>query len=280
MTVVLDDIKKLRDMTGAGMSDCKKALENSNGDIEGAIDFLRKNGQKLSVKRADRETKEGVCLALTSNNRNNGIVIKLSCETDFVAKNEKFIKLAESFAEIALKNLPESKEALLALKTLEGITVAEKVAEQTGILGEKVDLVDYQFIKTAGGEGQVIPYVHMGNRAAVIVCLNQEGPDKIEAGKNVAMQVAAMKPVAVDKEGVPTDIIEREIEIGKEQARQEGKAEAMVEKIALGKLNRYYKDFTLLNQDYVKDGSLTVSAYLNTISKGLSVSEFKHIQLG
>ena len=280
MAVVLDDIKKLRDMTGAGMSDCKKALENSNGDIEGAIDFLRKNGQKLSIKRADRETKEGVCLALTSSNRNNGVVIKLSCETDFVAKTEKFVALAQSFAEIALKNLPENKEVLLALQTSEGITIGEKVAEQTGVMGEKIDLVDYQFIKTAGGEGQVIPYIHMGNRAAVIVCLNQEGPDKVEAGKNVAMQVAAMKPVAVDKDGVSSEIIDKEIEIGKDQARQEGKPEAMVEKIALGKLNRFYKDFTLLNQDYVKDGSLTVGSYLNSISKGLTVTQFKHIQLG
>ena len=195
MAVSLDDIKKLREMTGAGMGDCKKALEASNSDIEGAIDFLRKSGQKLSVKRADREAKEGVCIALTSHNRNNGIVIKLGCETDFVAKNDKFIALAQSFAEIALKKLPATKEELLAEMTSDGISIHEKVQEQTGIIGEKIELAAYDFIKTTGGDGQVIPYVHMGNRAAVIVCLNQEGPDKIEAGKNVAMQVAAMKPV-------------------------------------------------------------------------------------
>ncbi len=267
-------------MTGAGMGDCKKALENSNGDIEGAIDFLRKLGQKLSVKREDREAKEGVCLALTSHNRNNGVVLRLSCETDFVAKNEKFVALAESFAQIALKNLPADTAALLALTTEEGITVEDKVKEQIGIIGEKLEITDYSFIITEAGAGQVIPYVHMGNRAAVIVSLNQEGPDLIEAGKNVAMQVAAMKPVAVNEQGVDSETIAREIEIGKEQARTEGKPEEMVEKIAMGKLNRFYKDFTLLKQDYVKDGSKSVAAYLDSVSKGLSVTAFKHIKLG
>jgi elongation factor Ts len=280
MAVALDDIKKLRDMTGAGMSDCKKALEASEGDIEGAIDFLRKLGQKLSVKREDREAKEGVCLALTSANRNNGIVIRLSCETDFVAKNEKFVALAQTFAEIALKNLPATREELLAIKTEEGITVEDKVKEQIGIIGEKLELSDYGIIKTAAGEGQVIPYVHMGNRAAVIVGLNLEGPDLIEAGKNAAMQVAAMKPVAVDESGVSADTIAREIEIGKEQARAEGKPEAMIEKIAQGKLIRFYKDFTLLKQDYVKDGSKTVGAYLDSVKKGLIVTSFCHVKLG
>ena len=280
MAVALSDIKQLREMTGAGMSDCKKALEASNGDMEGAIDFLRKLGQKLTVKRADRDAKEGVCIALTSANRNNGIVIKLGCETDFVAKNEKFVALANTFAEIAMKNIPASVEELLTLPTADGISVSEKLAEQTGIIGEKLELSGYGFIKTAAGEGQVLPYIHMGNRAAVIVALNQEGPDLIEAGKNVAMQVAAMKPVAVDKDDVSAETIEREIEIGKEQARGEGKPEAMVEKIAQGKLQRFYKDSTLVNQDYVKDGSMNVAAYLNSVSKGLKVTAFKHVQLG
>jgi elongation factor Ts len=280
MAVSIEDIKKLRDMTGAGMGDCKKALEASEGDIEGAIDFLRKLGQKLSVKREDREAKEGVCLALTSSNRNNGVVIRLSCETDFVAKNEKFVALAQSFGEIALKNLPETTEALLALKTDEGISIEDKIKEQIGIIGEKLEITDYGFIKTAGGEGQVLPYIHMGNRAAVIVALNQEGPELIEAGKNVAMQVAAMKPVAVDESGVSAETLERELEIGREQARAEGKPEAMVDKIAQGKVNRFYKDFTLLKQDYVKDGSKTVGAYLDSVSKGLTVTAFKHVKLG
>ena len=280
MAASIEDIKKLRDMTGAGMGDCKKALENSDGDIEGAIDYLRKLGQKLSVKREDREAKEGVCLALTSANRNNGVVIRLACETDFVAKNEKFVELAQSFAEIALKNLPETTAELLALPTAEGITIEDKIKEQIGIIGEKLEIVDYSFIKTEAGQGQVIPYIHMGNRAAVIVALNQEGPDKIEAGKNVAMQVAAMKPVAVNKDSVDASTLERELEIGREQARGEGKPEEMIEKIAQGKLNRFYKDLVLLNQDYVKDGSKTVAAYLDSVSKGLTATAFKHVKLG
>ena len=280
MAASIEDIKKLRDMTGAGMGDCKKALENSDGDIEGAIDYLRKLGQKLSVKREDREAKEGVCLALTSANRNNGVVIRLACETDFVAKNEKFVELAQSFAEIALKNLPETTAELLALNTAEGITIEDKIKEQIGIIGEKLEIVDYSFIKTEAGQGQVIPYIHMGNRAAVIVALNQEGPDKVEAGKNVAMQVAAMKPVAVNKDSVDASTLERELEIGREQARGEGKPEEMIEKIAQGKLNRFYKDLVLLNQDYVKDGSKTVAAYLDSVSKGLTATAFKHVKLG
>ncbi len=280
MAATIEDIKKLRDMTGAGMGDCKKALENSDGDIEGAIDFLRKLGQKLSVKREDREAKEGVCLALTSANRNNGVIIRLACETDFVAKNDKFVELAQSFATIALKNLPETTAELLALKTEEGITIEDKIKEQIGIIGEKLEIIDYGYIKTEAGEGQVIPYVHMGNRAAVIIALNQEGPDKVDAGKNVAMQVAAMKPVAVNKDSVDASMLERELEIGREQARTEGKPEEMIEKIAQGKLNRFYKDSVLLNQDYVKDGSKTVSAYLDSISKGLTVTAFKHVKLG
>ena len=280
MAATIEDIKKLRDMTGAGMGDCKKALENSDGDIEGAIDFLRKLGQKLSVKREDREAKEGVCLALTSANRNNGVVIRLACETDFVAKNERFVELAQSFGAIALKNLPATTAELLTLKTEEGITIEDKIKEQIGIIGEKLEIIDYGYITTEAGEGQVIPYVHMGNRAAVIIALNQEGLDKVDAGKNVAMQVAAMKPVAVNKDSVDASTLERELEIGREQARTEGKPEEMIEKIAQGKLNRFYKDSVLLNQDYVKDGSKTVSAYLDSVSKGLTVTAFKHVKLG
>ena len=280
MAATIEDIKKLRDMTGAGMGDCKKALENSDGDIEGAIDFLRKLGQKLSVKREDREAKEGVCLALTSANRNSGVVIRLACETDFVAKNERFVELAQSFGAIALENLPATTAELLTLKTEEGITIEDKIKEQIGIIGEKLEIIDYGYITTEAGEGQVIPYVHMGNRAAVIIALNQEGTDKVDAGKNVAMQVAAMKPVAVNKDSVDASTLERELEIGREQARTEGKPEEMIEKIAQGKLNRFYKDSVLLNQDYVKDGSKTVSAYLDSVSKGLTVTAFKHVKLG
>jgi elongation factor Ts len=280
MSISASDVKNLRDQTGAGMMDCKKALTESNGDVNKAIEILRKKGQKLSAKRADRETKEGVVIAITSENRNNGVVVRLGCETDFVAKGESFIKLAHSFAEIALKNLPETNDELLALPYEDGMTVGDKVTEQVGVIGEKLDLSDYAKLETAAGEGQILPYIHMGYRAGVIVALNLEGPDKIDAGKDVAMQVAAMKPIAVDKDGVDQDKINAEIEIGKEIARKEGKPEAMLEKIAMGKLNKFFKENTLLNQAFVKDGKMTVGEYLKSINPDLTVTAFKHVALG
>ena len=262
------------------MMDCKKALEEAGGDFDKAVEVLRKQGQKLSLKRADREAKEGAVIALTSANRNNGILIRLGCETDFVAKNEDFVNFAKQLAEIALKNMPSNLEAFLALPFSDGVSVAEKIAEQTGVTGEKMELSHYSKIETAGGEGQVLPYIHMGNRAGVIVALNLEGPDYIEAGKNIAMQIAAMRPVAVDKDGVSAELIEKEIEIGKEQARAEGKPEAMLEKIAMGKLTKFYQESTLLNQAYVKDSKMTVAQYLQSLHKDLTVTAFKHIELG
>ena len=273
------DVKKLRDLTGAGMMDCKKALTEAEGDTEKAIEILRKKGQKMAGKRADRDAKEGVVIALTSHNRNNGVIIRLGCETDFVAKGDGFIGLANSLAELALKKLPNSLEELLALP-YEGTTVSEKLIEQIGIIGEKIEISKYAKIETAAGEGQVIPYIHMGYRAGVIVALNLEGPDYIEPGKNVAMQVAAMRPIAVDKDGVDASIVEKEIEIGKEQARQEGKPEAILDKIAAGRLNKFYKERTLLNQAYVKANKQSVSDYLKSINKNLTISDFKHIELG
>jgi len=281
MTTTLSaaDVKKLRDMTGAGMMDCKKALEEAGGDFDKAVEVLRKQGQKLSLKRADREAKEGAVIAMTSANRNNGVLVRLSCETDFVAKNEDFVNFAKSITETALKNLPANLEELLALP-FGDITVGEKITEQTGVTGEKIELSHYSKLETAAGQGQVLSYVHMGNRAGVIVALNLEGPDFIEAGKNVAMQIAAMRPVAVDKDGVSADLIQKEIEIGKEQARAEGKPEAMLEKIAMGKLTKFYQESTLLNQTYVKDGKLTVAQYLQSLDKDLTVTAFKHVELG
>jgi elongation factor Ts len=269
------DVKKLRDITGAGMMDCKQALAESNGDFEGAIEYLRKKGQKLSVKRADREAKEGVVIALVSDDARQGVVIRLSCETDFVAKNEDFINLAKSFAQIALDNMPADLEALLAC-SYDSITIGDKVTEQVGVIGEKIEIADYQSLK---GE-MVVPYIHMGYRAGVIVQLNMANPVFESAGKDVAMQIAAMKPVAVDQDGVNKTIIEKEIEIGKEVARQEGKPEAMLEKIAMGKLNKFFKESTLLNQDFVKDGSKSVAAYLKEQDPALTVVAFKHVMLG
>lgn len=274
------DVKTLREQTGAGMMDCKKALTEAEGDFEKAIEFLRKNGQKLSAKRADRDAKEGVVMALTSSNRNKGIVLRLSCETDFVAKTDSFIELAKNIGEIALKHVPASAAELLALPYDSSVNIGDKVTEQTGVIGEKLEVNNYHKIETAAGEGQVIPYIHMGYRAGVIVALNLEGPQFVEPGKNVAMQVAAMKPVALDKDGVDASIVEKEIEIGKEVARQAGKPEAMLEKIAQGKLNKFFKENTLLNQAYVKDGKQSVTNYLKSLDENLTVTEYKHVQLG
>lgn len=279
MGITAADVKKLRDQTGAGMMDCKKALTESDGDFEKAIEVLRKKGQKLSAKRADREAKEGVVIAKTSHNKNNGVVIRLSCETDFVAKGEGFVELANSFAELALKNLPNSLEELLDIDC-GGMSIGKKVEEQTGVIGEKLELSAYEKIVTNAGEGQVLPYIHMGNKAAVIVALNLEGPSFEEPGKNVAMQVAAMHPIAVDKDGVDKTVVEKEIEIGMEIARQEGKPEAMLEKIATGKLNKFFKERTLLNQAYVKGNKESVADYLKGINPDLTVTDFKHLKLG
>jgi len=280
MSISAADVKKLRDTTGAGMMDCKKALSEANGDFDEAISILRKTGQKLSAKRADRDAKEGVVMALTSANRNNGIIIRLSCETDFVSKGDNFINFAKEIAEVALKNLPATKDDLLALPFSNGQSVGEKVTEQVGVIGEKLEVASYEKIETKAGEGQVLPYIHMGYRAGVLVSLNLEGPQFMEPGKNVAMQVAAMKPVALNKDGVDSSIVEKEIEIGKEQARLEGKPEAMLEKIAMGKLNKFFKENTLMAQAYVKDSKQSVDQYLKSIDDKLTVTDFKHVTLG
>ncbi len=269
------DVKQLREMTGAGMMDCRQALVEAEGDFEKAIDLLRKKGQKLSVKRADREAKEGCVLALVSADHTRGIIVRLSCETDFVSKNESFVALTKQFADIALEKFPATIEELLALP-FEDITIGDKVTEQVGVIGEKVELSAYQTLEAA----QIAPYIHMGNKAGVLVGLNKADAAYFDAGRDVAMQVAAMKPVALDKDGVDPTIIQREIEIGMEQARNEGKPEAMLEKIAMGKLNKFYQDSTLLNQQFVKDGSMTVASYLKSIDKDLTATGFRHVTLG
>lgn len=275
MAISASDVKALRDKTGAGMMDCKKALSEANGDIEKAIEILRKKGQKLSEKRADREANEGVVMALVSDDQKKGIVVKVSCETDFVAKNDDFVAFARKIADIALQTFPASREEMLAQK-FDNITVGEKITEQVGVIGEKVELTDYERL-----EGDmIVPYIHMGYRAGVIVSLNQTGDDANEAGKNVAMQVAAMKPIALDKDGVDSSVVEKEIEIGKEVARKEGKPEAMLDRIAQGKLGKFFRENTLLNQSYVKDNKTSVKDYLNSVSSGLTATDFKHLKLG
>jgi len=268
-------VNELRKTTGAGMMDCKKALQETNGDMEAAIDYLRKKGAKISANRADRDATEGAVIAIASSDKKTGVIIRLNCETDFVAKNEEFVALANKIANSALTNKPANIDELKNLD-IDGMALSERLLDYIGKIGEKIDVTSYELV-----EGNlVIPYIHAGNKIGVLVALSS-GSDTIEsAGKDVAMQIAAMSPVALDKSDVSQSIIDREIEIGKAQAAAEGKPEAMLEKIALGKLNKFYKDSTLLNQDFVKDGSKTVSQMLNDIEKGLTVTQFKRIQLG
>lgn len=275
MAITAEEVRRLREITGAGMMDCKKALTEAGGDAEKAIEILRKQGQKLSAKRADREAKEGVIYALVSDDRKKGVVVQLSCETDFVAKNEDFINFTRKIAELALDKMPADTNALLELD-FEGVKLADKIAEQVGVIGEKIEIGNYGKLEAE----QVVPYIHMGYRAGVIVALSKAGDDYFEAGKDVAMQVAAMKPIAVDRDGVSKDVIDKEIEIGIEVARNEGKPEAMLEKIAMGKLTKFYKESTLLEQQFVKDNKLSIAEYLHSIDKGLTVTDFRHLKLG
>ncbi|WP_026967673.1 translation elongation factor Ts [Algoriphagus terrigena] len=276
MAITAQDVNKLRQMTGAGMMDCKKALTEAEGDFEKAVDILRKKGQKVSASRADRETKEGVVVTRVAENGTKGILLSLTCETDFVAKNEGFGEFANTLIDLAVANGSESKDAVLALP-IENITVAEKIIEMTGRIGEKIDISHFEIISAEA----VIPYIHSNGKLGVLVGLtNTSGTDVEEAGKDVAMQIAAMNPVAVDKDGVDSSTVEREIEIGKEQARAEGKAEEMLEKIALGKLAKFYKENTLLSQQFVKDNSKSIAQYLDGVSKGLTVNAFKRISIG
>jgi len=268
-------VKQLRDQTGIGMMDCKKALEESNGDFELAVEYLRKKGQKVSAKRADREAKEGVVIALVSDDHTKGIVVKLSSETDFVAKNEDFIDLTRRIAAHALNTFFDEKETLLD-STFENVTLRDKIMERVAAIGEKIELANYEKMEAP----LVVSYIHMGNKAGVILGLNKTGDNMVEAGKNVAMQVAAMHPIAVDESNVDASIVAKEIEIGKEQARAEGKPEEMLEKIAIGKLNKFYKESTLVNQAYVKDSKVNVQQYLSSVDKDLKVTGFKHVKLG
>jgi elongation factor Ts len=262
------DVAKLRKMTGAGMMDCKKALQEADGNFEKATEIIRKKGQAVASKRADREASEGVVLAKASADCTKGFMIALNCETDFVAKNDDFVKFAEGILDLALENQPANLEELNSL-SLGGKTVSEAVTEQIGIIGEKLELSFYDKIHAA----QVTAYIHPGNKLASLVGLNQAVSDE-QVGKDVAMQVAAMGPVAVDKEGVSQEVQDKEIEIGKEQARKEGKPEEILEKIAMGKLNKFFKENTLLNQDFVKENKKSVKQYLQEKDKELTVTGF------
>ena len=274
MKITASQVNELRKKTGAGMMDCKKALVESEGDMEKAIDNLRKQGQKIAAKRSDRDASEGVVLAKTNKEGNHGAIIVLNCETDFVAQNDDFIKLAEKMLDVAMDENPNSLDDLKSKKFPgSDMTIADKITEQTGVIGEKIDLSSYDSVEAE----TVVAYIHPGNKLASLVGLNKGNTDDV--GRDVAMQVAAMAPVAIDKEGVPQDVIDREIEVGKDQAIQEGKPADMAEKIAKGRLNKFFQENTLLNQAYIKDNKKSIKQYLGENDKELSVTSFKRFSL-
>jgi elongation factor Ts len=276
MSITAADVNKLRQMTGAGMMDCKKALTEAEGDFEAAIDVLRKAGQKVAAKRADNATNEGVVLVALSADHSNGKLIALACETEPVSKVADFNNLAKSIIDKAAASHAPSAHDLLAEPLADGRSVEGHIIELTGRIGEKITLAAYENVSAE----KVVSYIHSNNKIGVLVAFeNVQGADVSEIGKDIAMQITAMKPVALDKDGVDAETIEREIEIGKDQARQEGKPEAMLEKIAVGKLEKFYKEQTLLNQQFVKDSSITIRQLLENKQKGLTISMFKRISL-
>jgi elongation factor Ts len=267
------DVNKLRKQTGSGMMDCKNALVEAEGDFQTAIDLLRKKGQKIAAKRGDREASEGLAIAKSEGGK--GIVVVLNCETDFVAKNDAFTEFANIIADIALTNTPATVEELNALSFAgNGMTVGEKIIEQIGTIGEKIEISTYSVVES----GKVIAYNHPGNQIASIVALSKDGSFD-EAGRDVAMQVAAMAPVALNEDSVPADVIAREMEIGKELAINEGKPVEMAEKIAKGRLNKFFKENTLLNQAFIKDNKKSVAQYLKDQDGDLTVTDFKRASL-
>lgn len=275
MAITASDVNKLRQQTGAGMMDCKNALVEANGDFEAAIDILRKKGQKIAAKRGDNEAKEGVVLAQASTDGKSGVILTLNCETDFVAKNEGYVTLVQSLVDLALANKPSSVDQLMALPYDERLSVSEKITEQIGVIGEKLDLSNYAVVT---GE-KVVAYNHPGNQLATLVGFSTDGSDMNEVGRQVAMQVAAMNPLAIDKSGVDDTTISRELEIGKELAIQEGKPADMADKIAQGRLNKFFKENTLLSQQFIRDEKVTVEQFLDSTVKGLTVTDFKRFSL-
>jgi len=275
-TITASEVNKLRQMTGAGTMDCKNALVETQGDFEAAVDYLRKKGAKIAAKRADREATEGCVIAMVNESRSSGVIVLLACETDFVAKNEAFVELAKSITSLAMDNKPADLDALKAL-SLNGVAVADRLLDEVAKIGEKIDITKYELVEGSN----VVSYIHGSNRMGVLVEMNNAATDaNMVAGKDVAMQIAAMNPVAVNRDSVDANTIERELEIGREQARAEGKPEAMIDRIATGKLEKFFKESTLIAQDFVKDGSLTVEKYLSSVEPGLTVTRFKRVQLG
>jgi elongation factor Ts len=275
MAITAADVNKLRQQTGAGMMDCKNALVEANGDFEAAIDILRKKGQKIAAKRGDNDAREGLILAQAAADGKSGVILTLNCETDFVAKNDGYRTLVQSLVDLALSHKPSSIDELKCLKYDDKLTVDEKITEQIGVIGEKLDLSSYATVNSE----KVVAYNHPGNQLATLVGLNSNSDEAEDAGKQVAMQIAAMNPIAINKDGVDQRTIEREIEVGKDLAIQEGKPADMAEKIAMGRLNKFFQENTLLSQSFVRDNKQTVEQFLGSTEKGLTVTEFKRFSL-
>jgi elongation factor Ts len=267
------EVNRLRKTTGAGMMDCKNALVEAEGDFETAIEVLRKKGQKVAAKRADRDSSEGAAIAKVNDAHTTGVIISLNCETDFVAKNETFVTLATELADLAINY--DSKDAFLAAD-YKGMTVQEKLIEQTGVIGEKIEIGGFETLSAPF----VGSYIHAGNKIAVLTGLSAAVDGAEEVAKDVSMQAAAMNPVALNEDGVDQSVIDKEIEIAKDQLRQEGKPEEMLDNIAKGKLKRFFKDNTLINQDFIKDSKQSVSQYVKSVDSKLEVTGFKRVALG
>ncbi|MBL4753035.1 MAG: elongation factor Ts [Flavobacteriales bacterium] len=272
--ITASDVNSLRKETGAGMMDCKNALVEAEGDFAKATDLLRKKGQKIAAKRGDRDANEGFIIAKTSEDGKTGIIITLNCETDFVARTEDFQNYANEIADLAVESRTDSLEGLKSSE-LNGASIEEGITTMSGKIGEKIELAQYEII----GAEQVVAYNHPGNRLATIVGLSKTGEAIAEAGKNISMQIAAMNPVALDKDDVEQSIVDREIAVGKEQARESGKPEEILEKIAMGKLNKFFKENTLLNQEYIKDNKKTIRQYLSDTDQDLTVTTFNRLAL-
>lgn len=276
ITISAADVNKLRQQTGAGMMDCRKALQESGGDFEKAIDYLRAKGQKVAANRQDREAKEGVAIARANPDGTFGVVILLSSETDFVAKNADFIQFANEIATIALHNMPADIEALKALP-MESATVGDKILEQVAKIGEKIDVTRYEQVAAES----VVAYVHGSYRIGVLVGVDKPMSEGVqEAGRDVAMQIAAMNPLAVDQTGIAQDVVDREKAVAIEQIMAEGKPADMAEKIAAGKLSKFFKENTLMGQAFVKDNNKSVGDYLKTVEGGVGVTMFKRVAIG
>lgn len=271
MAIKASDVSKLRKMTGAGMMDCKQALSETNGDFDKAVEIIRKKGQLVASKRADKEASEG-CV-LSGSKGSFAALVVLKCETDFVAKNDNFVAFTQSILNVALENKTSDIDTLKKLP-LNGSTVEEQIVEQVGIIGEKLELDYFACIEA----GTVVSYIHPGNKLATIVGLSVEGIDE-QVAKDVAMQVAAMAPISITREGVDKVIVEKELEIGREKAREEGKPEQILDKIAQGRLNKFFQESTLLEQSFIKESKMSVKQYLESVNKELTVTDFKRYTL-